>query len=59
MISNKSMTVGMPYFRLLKITMAKRNDTDALQYRYLRGSGIEDALIETEVFGKLTLISVL
>lgn len=27
--------------------------------RYLRGSGIEDGLIETEVFGKLTLNSVL
>ena len=27
--------------------------------RYIRGSGIEDALIETEVFGKLTLNSVL
>ena len=27
--------------------------------RYLRGSGIEDALIEPEVFGKLTLNSVL
>ena len=26
---------------------------------YIRGSGIEDALIETEVFGKLTLNSVL
>ena len=27
--------------------------------RYMRGSGIEDALIETEVFGKLTLNSLL
>jgi hypothetical protein len=27
--------------------------------RYLRGSSVEDGLIETEVFGKLTLTSVL
>ena len=38
--------------------MAERKDTNALQrgeYRYLRDAGIEHDLIETDVFGKLTL----
>ena len=47
MMSNKSMFVVVPYFRLLKITMGERKDTDALQLGGISIYGIEDALIET------------
>ena len=59
MMSNKSMFVVVPYFRLLKITMGERKDTDVLQLGGISISDIEDALIETEVFGNLTLNSML